>query len=122
MNLLYACCMLVVSGLWKLLFRYLLPFHKRLHAFSPVKHLGAGTILVVARAPMEFLLILQKMRLGAAICARMNYQGYLHVHIFICAIRLSCTAKWFPMSIAKETSTVVKEDSLLLQLLKVKGE
>ena len=83
---------------------------------------------------MKFLLVLQK---GALL--NLSHVGtlqnevkscnlreaelpYPHVHIFIWPIRLSCTAKWFLMSIAKEASTVIKEDSLLMQLLKVKRE
>ena len=67
------------------------------------------------------MLELFKTRLRTAICARLNCQGYPHVHIFIWTIRLSCTAKWFLMSFAEETSIVIKEDSLFLQLFEGKG-
>ena len=121
----------------KLPFRYLLPFCKRLHAFSVCSTCEAhgSRKCSVVGTQMEFLSILQKSALlnlshvgslqnevKSCSLRATGLPRYPHVHIFIWVIRLSCTAKWFPMSIAKETSTVIKEDSLLMQLLKVKGE
>ena len=82
----------------KLLSRYVLPFHKRLHAFSVWSTWGARTVVQNTNGMLVnftekvlfwicFKLELFKTKLRAEICARLNCQGYPHVHIFIWAIR-----------------------------------